>query len=192
MNPMTASNLKSAFGGESMAHMRYIQWGEAAKKEGFPNVGNLFKAVAFAEQIHAGNHFRELRKEVGEASVTAGAGFGMTNTSENLQGAIEGENYEVAQMYPAFIAVADLQSEKGSIRSFQFALEAEKTHSALFTSAKEAVDAGKDYAEATVHVCDICGYTLVGELEDDCPVCKAKTSMFTTFKTEGACCSSCC
>lgn len=188
---MTADNLKSAFGGESMAHMRYLQWGEAAKKEGFPNVQNLFKAVAYAEQVHAGNHFRELRKEVGEASVTAGAGFGMTNTSENLQGAIDGENYEVAQMYPAFIAVADMQAEKGSIRSFQFALEAEKTHAALFTAAKEAVDAGKDYDEATVHVCDICGYTLVGELEDDCPVCKAKTTMFTTFETASCCCSSC-
>lgn len=189
MNPMTANNLQSAFGGESMAYMRYIQWGEAAKKEGFPNVANLFKAIAYAEQVHAGNHFRELRKEVGEASVTAGGGFGMTNTSENLQGAINGENYEVAQMYPAFIAVADLQLEKGSIRSFQFALEAEKTHSALFTSAKEAVDTGKDYEEEVVHVCDVCGYTLVGALEDDCPICKAKTSMFTTFGNKSTCCS---
>jgi hypothetical protein len=72
MNPMTSSNLKSAFGGESMAHMRYLIWGEAAKKEKFPNVANLFKAVAYAEQVHAANHFRELKKEVGEASVTAG------------------------------------------------------------------------------------------------------------------------
>lgn len=187
MNAMTASNLKSAFGGESMAHMRYLQWGEAAKKDGFPNVANLFKAVAYAEAVHAGNHFRELRKEVGEASVTAGAGFGMTTTSENLHGAIEGEDYEIQQMYPAFLAVADIQSEKGSIRSFQFALEAEKTHSALFTQAKEAVDAKSDFDADTVHVCDICGYTLTGELEDDCPICKAKTSMFTTFVTGNAC-----
>ena len=184
MNPMTADNLKSAFGGESMAHTRYLIWGEAAKKEGFPNVHNLFNAVSYAERVHAGNHFRELKNEVGDASVTAGAGFGLTNTSENLQGAINGENYEVSQMYPAFIAVADVQSEKGSIRSFQFALEAEKTHAALFTAAKEAVDKGNDYDESVVHVCDICGYTLVGELVDDCPICKARTSMFTTFETE--------
>ena len=55
MNEMTASNLKSAFGGESMAHMRYLCWGEAAIKEGYPNVGNLFEAVAYAERVHAGN-----------------------------------------------------------------------------------------------------------------------------------------
>ena len=184
MNEMTASNLKSAFGGESMAHMRYLCWGEAAIKEGYPNVGNLFEAVAYAERVHAGNHFRELRKEVGDASVTAGAGFGMTNTSENLQGAINGENHEVEQMYPAFIAVADLQKEKGSIRSFQFALEAEKTHAALFAKAKANVDANQDFDESTVHVCDICGYTIVGALEDDCPICKARVEMFTTFITE--------
>jgi rubrerythrin len=184
MNPMTSSNLKSAFGGESMAHMRYIQWGEAAKKEGFPNVWNLFNAVSYAEQVHAGNHFRELKKEVGEASVTSGAGFGMTNTAENLQGAIEGENYEVDQMYPAFIQVANMQEEKGSIRSFQFALEAEKTHASLFAEAKERVESGKDFDENRVHVCDICGYTLTGDtVEDDCPICKAKPEMFRCFET---------
>lgn len=183
MNHMTSSNLKSAFGGESMAHMRYLLWGEFAAKEGYQNVANLFKAVAYAEAVHAGNHFRELKNEVGEASVTAGAGFGQTTTSENLQGAIEGENFEIQQMYPSFIAVADMQKEKGSIRSFQFALEAEKTHSDLFGQAKEAVDAKRDYEEDTVHVCDICGYTLTGELTDDCPICKARVSMFTTFVT---------
>lgn len=184
MNPMTATNLKSAFGGESMAHMRYIQWGEAAKRDGFPNVWNLFNAVSYAEQVHAANHFRELKREIGEASVTAGAGFGMTTTSENLQGAIEGERYEVEQMYPAFIQVANLQEEKGSITSFQFALEAEKTHAALFSNAKERVENGKDYDEPCLHVCNICGYTIAGEtVIDDCPICKAKPEMFTEFKT---------
>lgn len=185
MNPMTSSNLKSAFGGESMAHMRYLMWAESAKKEKHPNVANLFKAVAYAEQVHAGNHFRELKKEVGDDSVTAGAGFGMTNTSENLQGAINGENYEVDQMYPSFISVANLQEEKGSLRSFQFALEAEKTHAELFSLAKEAVDGGSDYGEDKIHVCDICGYTLSGDnVEDDCPICKATPDMFTAFQTK--------
>ncbi|GAB6085286.1 rubrerythrin family protein [Alkaliphilus crotonatoxidans] len=184
MNHMTESNLKSAFGGESMAHMRYLVWGEFAAKEGYPNVANLFKAVAYAERIHAGNHFRELKNEVGDASVTAGAGFGLTTTSENLQGAIDGENHEIEQMYPAFIAVAELQKEKGSIRTFQFALEAERCHSKLFSDAKAAVDAKKDFDADTVHVCDVCGYTLTGDLKDNCPVCKAKTDLFTTFVTE--------
>ena len=45
-NAMTADFLRSAYGGESMAHMRYIAWGNLAEKEGFPNIGRLFKAVS--------------------------------------------------------------------------------------------------------------------------------------------------
>jgi len=48
-NAMTADFLRSAYGGESMAHMRYLQWGNAAQKEGFPNIARLFEAIAYAE-----------------------------------------------------------------------------------------------------------------------------------------------
>ncbi len=48
-NEMTAKNIRSAFGGESQAYQRYIAWGKIAEKEGFPNVGLLFKAIAYAE-----------------------------------------------------------------------------------------------------------------------------------------------
>lgn len=184
MNNMTANNLKSAFGGESMAHMRYIVWGKAARQEGYPNAGNLFDAIAYAEQVHASNHFKELKNEIGGAAVTAGAEFGLTNTSENLQHAIDGENHEVGQMYPAFMAVAKLQNETGSARSFYYAVEAEKTHASLFTDAKNFVDSKKDYDQEVVHVCDVCGYTLVENLVEKCPVCNVKKELFTTFKVK--------
>ena len=47
-NNMTAANLRSAYGGESMAYMRYKVWGDKAKKDGYPNVARLFEAVAYA------------------------------------------------------------------------------------------------------------------------------------------------
>ncbi len=47
-NAMTADFLRSAYGGECMAHMRYLTWGEVAEKEGFPNIARLFKAIALA------------------------------------------------------------------------------------------------------------------------------------------------
>ena len=34
-NAMTLDLLHSAYAGESMAHMRYLNWGEIANKEGF-------------------------------------------------------------------------------------------------------------------------------------------------------------
>ena len=61
MRDMTAANLRSAFGGESQAHMRYKIWADVAEKEGFCNVASLFEAVSFAEQIHATSHFSVLK-----------------------------------------------------------------------------------------------------------------------------------
>jgi len=31
--------------------------GDLAEKDGFPNIAKLFRAIAYAEQVHAGNHF---------------------------------------------------------------------------------------------------------------------------------------
>src|SRR5690606_41221235 len=66
------------------------------------------------------------------------------STVENLSEAIGGENYEVEEMYPAFIAVAELQGEKGALRSMNFALEAEKIHAAMYGAARQSVQAGQD------------------------------------------------
>jgi rubrerythrin len=36
--------------------MRYIIYSDRAEKQGFLNIARLFRAVAHAERIHAGNH----------------------------------------------------------------------------------------------------------------------------------------
>ena len=181
MHDMTATNLRSAYGGESMAHMRYIAWGEKAAKDGFPNVGRLFHAVSYAEQIHAGNHFRELRNKPGAFEVVAGGGFGLGATSENLAGAIEGELFEVNEMYPAYLAVAEMQDEKGAQRSMRFALETEKIHAALYQKAKAAVDVGDDVALDPILICSVCGWTHEGEGPAFCPICGASHEKYKTF-----------
>ena len=181
MNDMTAANLRSAYGGESQAHMRYKVWGAKAKEEGFPNVARLFQAISYAEEVHASNHFRELATESGDFLVASMAGFGLSGTAQNLQGAIDGENFEVRQMYPAYIAVAKDQNEKGGMLSFHYAIEAEKIHAALFTEAKQAVEAGEDMAVDTVQICEVCGHTRLGEAPDKCPVCGRGREVFRAF-----------
>jgi len=104
MRKMTEKNLADSFAGESMAHMKYLIYSEVAEKEGFPNVARLFKAIAYAEQVHATNHARNL-------------GY-IKGTSENLQAGIEGETFEVEEMYPAYKAVAELQGEKRRSESY--------------------------------------------------------------------------
>jgi len=130
-------------------------------------VSRLFKAVAYAEQVHATNHFKVLQ--------------GLGKTAENLAAALGGETYEIEEMYPAFLAVAELQEEKGAIRSNGWAMEAEKVHAEMYGAAQEVVEGGKDAQVGQVYVCSVCGWTGEGEPPDECPLCKAKKDKFVTF-----------
>ena len=126
MNQMTSDNLRSAFGGESQARTRYNIWGDVAEKDGFKNVKRLFDATSDAEKIHATLHFKALKDVSGDFAVTSMAGFGINSTSDNLEAAKNGEIFESTQMYPAFIAVAEMQGEEAAVRAMRFAIEAEK------------------------------------------------------------------
>jgi len=180
-NAMTADFLRSAYGGESMAHMRYLIWGESAEKDGFPNIGRLFEAIAYAERVHAKNHFNVLKDRVGDNTVAAGAVFGHTNIVENLQGAINGELHEIEQMYPVYLETAKFQQEKDAEKSFHYALEAEKIHAKMFQEAQNLAKQGKDIEDKTIYVCPVCGYTESGENVEKCPVCGLKREMFKSF-----------
>lgn len=180
-NAMTNEFLHSAYGGESMAHMRYLIWADAADKEGFPNVGRLFRAIAFAEQVHASNHFKAIGDKTADSSVTAGGVFGYNKTAENLQGAINGELHEVEQMYPVYLNAAELQGENDAKRSFHFALEAEKLHAELFKKALDAVKEGKDIKLNAIYVCPVCGNTILDEAPGKCPVCGVKKELYRKF-----------
>jgi len=165
---MTEKSLSEAFAGESMAHMKYLIFSEVAENEGFRNVSRLFKAIAFAEFVHAKNHARNL-------------GY-INNTSENLQTGINGENFEITEMYPAYNAIAELQDEKGAKLSIHYALEAERIHEQLYKIAKESVDAKKDLEMKEIHICPVCGYTYMGEKPPDkCPVCGVSKEKFVKF-----------
>ncbi len=130
VRPMTDGNLKSAYAGESQAHMRYLIFSKRAEKEGYSNVARLFKAIAYAERIHASNHYRNIRSE-GDALTVSMAAFGSKTTSEDLQTGIDGETFEIEEMYPAYLDVAKMQKEYAAEVTFRFAWEAEKTHVAL-------------------------------------------------------------
>ena len=167
MRKMTESNLQAAFSGESQAHMRYLIFADKAETDGHANVARLFKAIAFAEQVHATNHFKTLD--------------GIDTTAGNLQTAINGETYEVEDMYPAFRAVAELQGEKGAVRSASWALEAEKVHAELYSQARTAVEGGADVQIDEIHICEVCGWTGTGKKPDRCPLCGAKRERIGTF-----------
>ncbi|ABN69156.1 Rubrerythrin [Staphylothermus marinus F1] len=181
--PMTRDALMSAFGGESMAHMRYSIFADIAEKEGFPNVARLFRAIAFAEKVHARNHYQRLGELDTDAKVVAGAPFGPGNTSKNLSLAIRGEEFEINEMYPTYIKIAESQGETQAVISFKWALEAEKIHAELYKKAKEYVDKGEDMPiDGYIWICPVCGFTYVGkEPPPKCPICGALGEKFVKF-----------
>jgi rubrerythrin len=181
MKQMTQQNLINAFGGESMANMRYRHFAEQAEKEKYSNVSRLFRAVSHAEFIHAGDHYRELRDLDGGFVANSMGAFGPGDTLKNLGLAIAGESFEIDEMYPVYMEVAEFQDEKGAYRSFEWSYKTEKMHKALFEKAQKAVAAKKDADLGPVQVCEVCGYTLEGDAPDRCPVCNAEKKRFSTF-----------
>jgi rubrerythrin len=167
MKKMVEEFLRESFAGESMARMKYLNFSIAAEKEDKPNVARLFRAIARAEEVHAGCHARLL-------------GY-VGSTEENLQAGIDGETFEVDEMYAAYLRVAEEAGETGAVRSMTYAREAEKGHAELYEEALGNVKAGKDADLDTLWVCPSCGYTMTGEAPDNCPVCGCIKQRFEEF-----------
>lgn len=167
MRKMTEDNLRAAFAGESQAHMRYMIFADKAEEEGYTNIARQFRAISYAERVHATNHFKAL----GNLGIS----------TENLQTAINGETYEVEEMYPAFNAVAELQEEKGAMQSIRGAFEAEKIHAGMYQRAKQAAEEGRDLEAKDIQICEVCGYTVEGEAPRKCPICNAPKNRFRKF-----------
>lgn len=164
---MTNKNLQDAVAGESIAHTRYLIFAEVAEREGYKNIARLFRAIAYAELVHAKNHYRAL-KAIGD-------------TLENLKIAIQGEDYEVEEMYPVFLEVAKFQGERLAQLGFGYALEAEKIHAELYRKARDKVSSKEDINIENIYVCPICGYTSVDTLPDKCPICGVSKDKFIKF-----------
>ena len=167
MKEKSEKNLNDAFAGESQAHMKYMAFGDKAERENLPNVARIFRANSFAEQIHATNHLRTLS--------------GIQDTSENLKAAIEGETFEVEEMYPAFIKDAQEEQEPAAERMSVWAKAAEEVHAGLYKKAKSAVDGGQDVDLESIHVCQVCGFTMEGDAPEICPVCGTPKARFSQF-----------
>lgn len=167
MREMTKKFLEDAFAGESMAHMKYLIFAEDAEKKGLKNLANAFKAIAYAEFVHAKNHFKVLKK-LGE-------------TGDNIKSCIDGETFEINEMYPVYNETAKLQGEKEAQISTYYALEAEKIHAEMYKKALNLAQEGRDYDAQKIYICPVCGYTAEEEAPEKCPVCGAPKTAFVEF-----------
>ncbi|WP_420238606.1 rubrerythrin family protein [Telmatobacter bradus] len=181
-NAVTVKNLLAAFEGESNAHAKYTAFAVKADEDGLHGAASLFRAAARAEQIHAANHARVIKQLGGEATCNLHP-VEVKSSLENLKAALGGENYEIDTMYPEFLSEATERDNKAAIRTFTYALEAEKTHARLYGEAIALLAGGKlDSWIGSVrdfYVCTVCGYTSENEEEHErCPVCNLAWEKF--------------
>ena len=185
-NAITVQNLLAAFEGESNAHAKYTAFAAKADTDGLHGAASLFRAAARAEQIHAANHARVIGILGGQAEAEIHP-VEVKSTLENLKAALNGEQYEIATMYPGFLQEATERKNTAAIRTFHGALEAEKTHARLYAEAIALLAAGKKdswIGEARdFYVCPICGYTSETEEEHErCPVCNCPWERFEIIR----------
>jgi rubrerythrin len=164
----TYENLMAAFAGESQANRKYLAFAKKAEEEGFPQIAKLFRGAAEAETVHAHAHFNVVG--------------GVKTTIDNLKAAIEGEGYEFTKMYPEFLEVALKENNKKAEISIKNAMAVEKIHYDLYTEALNVLKSGKDMEKADIYVCQVCGYTAVGNAPEKCPVCSAMRERFFAVK----------
>ena len=132
MSNQSIKNLKEAFAGESQANRRYSTFAKKAERDGFPNIGRLFRAASESEAVHAYNHLKAMD--------------GIKSTLENAEEAWKGEKDEYTEMYPMFMDQAKRDTNNDALKSFFWANEAEKKHGDFY----EIKDT-RSCAESPVH-----------------------------------------
>lgn len=183
----TLENLTKAFIGESMARNRYTIYSKIASKEGYDEISEIFLLTADNEREHAKWLFRminDIKKNEGsptEIKVEAEAPLILSNTIENIKGAIEGENYEYTHMYPEFADTAEKEGFKDVATRLRAIAVAEKHHEGRYKKLLKELEEGTFFKkkEKVVWVCRKCGYIHEGnEPPESCPSCNHEKAYF--------------
>ncbi|HNR44104.1 MAG TPA: rubrerythrin family protein [Methanofastidiosum sp.] len=183
----TLENLTKAFIGESMARNRYTLYAKIASKEGYDKISEIFLLTADNEREHAKWLFRminDIKKKEGsptEIKVEAEAPLILSNTIENIKGAIAGEHYEYSSMYPEFADTAEKEGFKDVATRLRAIAVAEKHHEGRYKKLLKELQEGTFFKkkEKVVWVCRKCGYIHEGtEPPEECPSCNHEKAYF--------------
>ena len=105
MNQRTQKNLVTAMHGEAFAFVKYMLFAEHARKNGHPELADLFEKTAHVER------FEHLAEEAELAGLVG-------SDADNLSDAIEGESYEVETMYKEFAEQAATDGDQAAASRF--------------------------------------------------------------------------
>jgi rubrerythrin len=165
----TEENLKTAFAGESQAHTKYLYYASKAEKEGYVQVGALFRETALNEKEHAKIWFKILH------------GDNVPATTENLKDAANGENYEWTDMYAGFAKTAREEGFTTIAALFEGVAKIEKEHEERYRKLLANIEGGLVFSRDGDQVwqCSNCGHIVIGKKAPQlCPVCKHPQAYF--------------
>ena len=163
----TEKNLQIAFAGESQARNKYTYFASKAKKDGYVQIANIFEETANNEKEHAKLWFKALG--------------GISDTSENLLAAAEGENYEWTEMYKEFAQVAREEGFDKIAAQFEGVALIEKRHEERYRKLLANIKGGLVFSKDgdTIWECANCGHIHIGkEAPLECPVCAHPQAYF--------------
>ena len=169
----TEQNLMTAFAGESQARNKYTYFASKAKKDGYEQIAAIFEETANQEKEHAKMWFKELN------------GGEIPSTEDNLQAAIDGENYEWTDMYEEFARVAEEEGFKLIANKFRAVAAIEKMHEERYRKLLQNVKDGLVFSRDgdMIWQCRNCGHITVGKKAPlVCPVCNHPQSYFEIKK----------
>ena len=165
----TEQNLMAAFAGESQAHTKYQYYASKAEKEGYQQIGAIFRETALNEKEHAKIWFKLLHGD--EVPVT----------TANLKDAADGENSEWTDMYAGFAKTAKEEGFGQIAALFEAVGRIEKEHEERYRKLLANIESGVVFSrgsELSWH-CANCGYSQTGKNAPEiCPVCKHPKAYF--------------
>jgi len=165
----TEQNLKTAFAGESQAHTKYLYYASKAEKDGYQQIGAIFRETALNEKEHAKLWFKLLH------------GDEVPATTVNLKDAADGENYEWTDMYADFAKTAKEEGLDKIAELFEGVGKIEKEHEERYRRLLANIEGGLVFSRDGDRIwqCANCGHIVTGKAApDSCPVCKHPKAYF--------------
>ena len=165
----TEANLMAAFAGESQARNKYDYYASQAKKDGYVQIAAIFEETAKNEKEHAKLWFKLLH------------GGKVPATTQNLNDAADGENFEWTDMYKKFAEEARAEGFEDIAKQFEGVAAIEKEHEERYRRLLANIEGGLVFSREgdMIWQCSNCGHIHIGKQAPEvCPVCNHPQSYF--------------
>lgn len=173
--PTLEQRLWEAFSAECGAYMKYSFFADAARKEGYGRISEIFDKTAANEKAHARIWFRQLN--------LLHDGTHPGDTLQNLHAAAHTEHMEWETQYKECADAARQENQPELAHRFDLVAAIEADHEKIFLRAAKELENNTEFEKPEqmtfVWRCRHCGYLYIGPAApDQCPVCNHPKAYF--------------